>query len=325
MPEISVIIPCYNSLPHIKKCFETLENQTFKDFEVIVIEDCSDDDSYKWVSAYQNTTKMELIVLKNLQNMGPGRTRNRGIENASGKYLLFLDADDYLAEDTLEQVYGVLRGTDYDAVLFDYFLVKGKRRQKGITIYGADEGEADHKSVMVNMTGSTWCKLYKKEVIWNNQVRFPELTRNEDSPFNRIAMAHCQKVYYLKKNLYFYVQHKNSLMHNSSLDGFENTEKAFTLIRSSLEEDYPKEVRKIFITELLYPMITIYASQNRTNREIKNKICELEQQCVEWYKIALGLPAPKYKKTIFCLIKKRKIYQLKCICAIMNICKKILR
>ena len=325
MTEISVIIPCYNSFRYMKKCLETLENQTFKNFEVIVVDDCSTDDSYDQLYNYQNTTALNFVLLKNSQNSGPGRTRNMGIESASGKYLLFLDADDYLAEDALEQIAKVLQNVEYDAVFFDYFFVKGRRLQKGCTVYGACEGEIDKKNAMVNMTGATCCKLYKKKIICDNYVRFPSLIRNEDSPFHRIAVSYCQKIYYLKRNLYFYVQHSQSLMHDTTLDGFENAEKAFLLIHSALMKEYPEEVGKIYITELFYPVIMTYVKQNRTNREIKNKIHEMEQYCENWYEIVSKLCCSKYKKIIFELIYKRKIYRLKCICAIMNVCKKILR
>ena len=101
MSKISVIIPCYNAEKYIKKCFEGLEKQTFREFDVIVVDDFSTDNSLNILYEIKQNSKLKIKVIKMKQNVGPGEARNVGIKASDSEYLAFCDSDDYYEENFL--------------------------------------------------------------------------------------------------------------------------------------------------------------------------------------------------------------------------------
>ena len=108
MPRFSVVIPVYNSYNLLEKCLETLEEQTYKDFEVVIVDDCSTDNSFEKLQNYSQDSKLNFHVFKNDKNSGPGETRNNGIRNATGEYVIFIDSDDYIETNSLELINKVI-------------------------------------------------------------------------------------------------------------------------------------------------------------------------------------------------------------------------
>ncbi len=106
MPKVSVIIPVYNASRFLKKTIDSVLNQSFGDFEVVAIDDCSKDDSFKILESYKKRDK-RIKVYQNSENIGVAQTRNRGIELAEAEWIAFLDSDDYWAEDKLKKQLGL--------------------------------------------------------------------------------------------------------------------------------------------------------------------------------------------------------------------------
>ena len=105
MSKISVIIPCYNAEKYIKKCFDGLEKQIFKEFDVIVIDDFSTDNSLNILYKIKQKSKLKIKVIEMKQNVGPGEARNVGIKASDSEYLAFCDSDDYYEENFLYCLY----------------------------------------------------------------------------------------------------------------------------------------------------------------------------------------------------------------------------
>ena len=103
--KFSVIIPCYNSWQFMERGLRSLEEQSFSDFEVIFVDDCSTDDTYSRLITYQQSSTMNISVFRNEKNSGPGEARNNGIKRAQGEYLAFLDSDDWYEKDFLQKMY----------------------------------------------------------------------------------------------------------------------------------------------------------------------------------------------------------------------------
>lgn len=95
MSKVSVIIPCYNAAAYIDRCFKALENQTYKDFDVIVVDDCSTDNSIEIIEKYRATSKLTITIMKNDINSGPAASRNKGIRKSTAEYITFCDSDDW--------------------------------------------------------------------------------------------------------------------------------------------------------------------------------------------------------------------------------------
>lgn len=117
MIKVSVIIPCYNSYKYMNKCLKSLEDQTFKDFEVIFVDDYSTDNTYNDLKKYLENTNLQWELLKNSQNSGPGQSRNNGIEKAKGEFVCFMDSDDWYENNFLEKMYNKAENEKLDIVM----------------------------------------------------------------------------------------------------------------------------------------------------------------------------------------------------------------
>ena len=117
MSKISVIIPCYNAEKYIKKCFEGLEKQTFREFDVIVVDDFSTDNSLNILYEIKQNSKLKIKVIKMKQNVGPGEARNVGIKASDSEYLAFCDSDDYYEENFLYCLYNKAVEQNADVVM----------------------------------------------------------------------------------------------------------------------------------------------------------------------------------------------------------------
>lgn len=195
----SVIIPVYNRENDVVKCLESVINQTYKDFEIIAVDDGSTDNSGKILDEYAK--KYDFIKVIHNSNGGAGHSRNVGIENAQGEYLLFLDDDDEWKDNLLEKVnafYGC------DVVVFGNYTVYTKKtiqtrlvgEDKKLSLTGAVE--------IMELSGSfnpVWNKAYKREII---KPWFSNTNSCEDLIFNCEVFKHVKSVSLLKDALYVY-------------------------------------------------------------------------------------------------------------------------
>lgn len=112
----------YNSFDLMDKYFDSLNRQKYQDFEVIIVDDCSSDDSYSRLMEYAKNSKLDIIVCQTEKNAGPGNARNIGMERASGEWLTFIDNDDWVSDDFLLKIEDVLHSNDVHCVIYDYYI-----------------------------------------------------------------------------------------------------------------------------------------------------------------------------------------------------------
>jgi len=320
MPEISAIIPCYNSYILMNKCLESLEKQTFKDFEVIIIDDFSSDNSYVSLLKYCEKSKLNIKLLKNLKNIGAGPTRNIGINAATGKYITFIDSDDYLNINCMKNIFNIINIYQCDCVIFDYYILNKRKVKHKTSLYKNESGLIDKRIALVNTKGGSACKVYLKKNIIDNNIQFADLQRNEDMPFTKSAISVCQKIYYYKYPLYYYVMHANSLMHNYSLLNENNAIIAFGIIESFLNENYKVELEAIFVKEYLYSTTMTLIKRKASINNIKKHIILTTNKYPNWEKNKLIKNYPCYVKIYVWLIRNKFV---KILCFIEHI-KKLL-
>lgn len=195
----SVIIPVYNRENDVVKCLESVINQTYKDFEIIAVDDGSTDNSGKILDEYAK--KYDFIKVIHNSNGGAGRSRNVGIENAQGEYLLFLDDDDEWKDNLLEKVnafYGC------DVVVFGNYTVYTKKTFQ-TRLVGEDKKLSLTDAVeIMELSGSfnpVWNKAYKREIV---KPWFSNTNSCEDLIFNCEVFKHVKSVSLLKDALYVY-------------------------------------------------------------------------------------------------------------------------
>lgn len=208
---ISIIIPIYNSEKYINECIDSLINQTYKNIEIILIDDGSTDSSYAICEAYQK--KDNRIKLFKKDNGGQGSARNLGLQIATGDYIMFVDSDDALELNTILENYNILKpNPNIDFLQFpiyrnyyakDAFLDKGKE-----SIYSKDN---DFKKLMLDESIITWIvcdKIFKKELLKDHL--FPEDMIYEDNYFMIDLCDKLNCIYISEKGIYYYYKRQNS-------------------------------------------------------------------------------------------------------------------
>lgn len=197
---ISVIIPVYNNENYIDKCLDSIIKQTYHNIEIIVINDCSTDNVEEIIMKYKNIDD-RIIYLKNNQNIGVGATRNIGISISKGKYIYFLDSDDYVESTCLEELHNAISENDcFCCIMQGYKEIKGE-----IHHYSRTQEE-----LMLLQSPSVCIRLFNKKVIEDSNIRFSNLKIGEDLEFVFKLMIFNNKISYVDKPLYTYVIHEDS-------------------------------------------------------------------------------------------------------------------
>ena len=303
----SIITPNYNSFHLMNKYFEMLERQTYKNFEVIVIDDCSTDDSYKKLTENKKNTRLDKKVLKNKKNKGPGESRNYGIREAKGEWVTFIDSDDYVDIHLLENVNDILKDSEIDCIIYDYYIKNKKAQHYANSIYGNREsGIISTKEAIPVVRNHAACKFYKLEILKEYNIYFPPIKKHEDVAFVPIAISHCKKIYYLKKALYFYVQRKGSVSNNSMQDNTLFT--AFEILNERLGNKYKEEIMDKSITDLLYGNCLIMCKDRTNRKEIIEFIKKYEEKFnPEWTQSKMLLQLNYSKKAFLFAVKHKNI------------------
>ena len=207
MPLVSIIVPIYNAGKTIDRCINSILNQKYKDFELILLNDGSTDDSGILCDAYAEKD-MRIQVLHK-ENSGVSDTRNRGIAMARGEYLQFLDSDDWITPDATSLFVRAATENECDMVIADFYRVVGERvSQKGSI---EEEGIMKRVDYAANMMqkpadfyyGVLWNKLYKRSIIEQYQLKMDSsISWCEDFMFNLEYVRHTHTIYALKIPVY---------------------------------------------------------------------------------------------------------------------------
>lgn len=209
MPKISVIIPVYNAEKYLSQCLESLINQTFKDIEIICINDGSTDASLEILNKY--AAQNDKIKVINQKNRGISSARNIGIERATGEYISFVDSDDFADERMYENLVKYL---PQELICFEgqvYPFDSKNPLQKQIVNKKKGVQKVTDK-VIQNTNIYLWNKLFKTSIIKDNNIKFPEGLIFEDFPFVWEYMLSIKNACYVNKKYYFYRQHNASAM-----------------------------------------------------------------------------------------------------------------
>ncbi len=244
--KISVIVPIYNVEKYLRKCLDSLVNQTFKDYEVILVNDGSTDSSQEIIDEY--TSKYSCLKSFKKKNGGMSSARNLGLKHATGDYLAFVDSDDFVELDFLEKMYDKAISTKSDVTICDYYSLNEEEKRY---IKCHMEYSCDQRIEYLLSPPMVWCKLIKKDVM--KKVIFKEGIYYEDLDFCVKLFPYVKKISFVDEPLYdYYLQHSGSIMTQKTFN--DHLLDIFTVLEDSkkqLKKDNFKEIEYIYITHLL--------------------------------------------------------------------------
>ncbi len=215
-PTVSIIVPVYNAKKSLPRCIDSILDQEYTDFELLLVDDGSKDGSGEICDTYAAKDARVRVIHK--ENTGVSDTRNLALDQAQGTYLQFLDSDDWITPNATRLLIESAEQNDCDMVISDFYRVVGERVSHKGTI--EEEGVLTREAFADLMMespadfyyGVLWNKLYRREIVEKYKLRMdPKISWCEDFMFNLEYIRHCEKVFVLQVPIYYYVKTKGSL------------------------------------------------------------------------------------------------------------------
>lgn len=216
-PLVSVIVPVYNAEKYLKKCIQSIVNQSLNNIEIIIIDDGSIDNSKDIIKSFEEKDIRIKVLYQ--ENSGVSSARNNGINNATGKYIGFVDSDDYIDLEMYESMYSKAEEFDADIVVCN---VRDVFEDKENISLKLEEGLINIKDIKpknflkdkyFSLGSAVWHKIFKKSFIVENNIKFINYSEvsSEDTIFNLQAMLKAKNIYCIDKPFYNYIIRENSL------------------------------------------------------------------------------------------------------------------
>lgn len=315
-PVISVIVPVYNVSAFVGRCAESICNQTFKNYEIIFVDDASTDNSVEQIRNTLNCIKSDAFkttIICQSVNCGVVEARRKGLESATGDYILFVDSDDYIESTMLEHLYSCACNQNADIVTSDMFLEYGSHKEYFKEYLSVNPKNYFEDITFGNYYSHSLCnKLVKKELYLLSYADLKyKMTYYEDKFVCIRLYFYAGTIVKINNAYYHYVKYNNaSATQTVSKSTFESVKYYWIeleqfLIRNSLQSTYKehlnigkiKDVVKLFFSTSSYKLISEYALLFETDEiEIKNKLRIGER-------LLLKLVRKKYF-TLACIVKQ---------------------
>ena len=303
MPKISVIVPVYNTEKYLKKCLDSILNQTYQDFEIIIVNDGSTDNSDKIINEYIDNYSEKIKYIKK-ENGGLSSARNSGIDVATGHYIAFVDSDDYIDNNLFEKL---LPYIEKNVELIKFKLIKVDENYNEIEkvdgpIFEEIIGEEGfnllvYKDILIE---PACIYMYNKKLFDKNKFKFLEGAFHEDFGLIPIILLHAKKMVSIDFYGYYYVQASNSITRN---------------------EDYLKTVKRANDLFIHYDNLVKHIENEKIKQETVNNIKQYYSNAI--LETTKYLKKEEQKKYILEIKERRIINNIK-IKDIKSFIKKIL-
>ena len=278
---VSIIIPVYNVEKYLKKCIDSVLRQRNINTELIIINDGSTDNSHNIIQDYLKKYKNIIYIKQN--NQGLSIARNKGIKQAKGKYIMFLDSDDYIEQNSIKEIYEKAVDTDSEIVIFahkqiyedsnnkDYIIpVKNLYEDK---IYNGED--VSLKLLSSELKGYAWDKMFKTDYIKKNNLEFvPNVYIEDFYPIFKLLYS-AEKITFINKPFYNYTQRSNSITNSKSeklLNDFITSIQSVLNHINTNQLKIPKEIIDAFTIDAFNYILTIlYQNKKSKYKIIKQK------------------------------------------------------
>ena len=305
MARISVIVPVYNVENYIAKCLDSIMNQTFKDFECLIIDDGTKDNSIEIASRVVKNDERFKIYHK--ENGGLSDARNFGIEKANGEYLTFIDSDDYIAPSMLNDAYNMAIKYNSDITCFDMYYMWPEEEAKSIS-KGAQFTVSSYKEnpSLIFINNSANNKIFKASFM--KDKRFIKGIYYEDLATIPVWIAKANNVSYVNKPLYYYVQRQGSISHSGDekifaiYDSLANVKKQLNLSSETMKDLYLDNCLEMTTLRIR----DIADAKVRKDFYLRN-VKLLDKECPMWYEYTKQKNYNHKKRIVFFLLKHQLI------------------
>ena len=263
MPKVSIIVPVYNSKNYIKKCIESILNQTYDDFELLIVDDGSNDNTESIIKKYND----ERIKYFKTENNGAGNARNLGIDKSSGEFIVFVDSDDYIAKEFVEKLVNKVESESLEIAVCNFYKKKKNRIKKEKINHFENSNLKNNEELLLEIGFELWNKIYKKSLIIKNKLRFNDNIRYEYIPFVLDALLYAKKVGHIDEYLYYFVIHVNSETYKASEKEYDILS-IFKEMNAKYKGNNKEIIKRITLNELNNYIID---QKNQKDKKIREK------------------------------------------------------
>mgnify|MGYP001468111330 CR=1 FL=1 len=304
-PKISVIIPCYNSEQYIKRCVHSLISQTIgiENLELIFVNDASTDSTLSILKDFETQYPDNIIIVDLPQNRKQGAARNVGLNYASADYIGFIDSDDWIEEDMYAKLYSKMQDYNCDIVgccKVDEYGEKSVGHAAGEELFLTINSVEDRKALLhlgnSGGIGSIFTKIYRKSLILDNGVYFPEEMAYEDNYWMAIILLHINSICIIKENLYHYCIHPGSTV--TSINAKHHLDR-LKIELMKLDKYSEKGVLDIYRNEIEIQFLNLF--YKNTLHILFTKFTELPFNVIKFMQRVVLKEFPNYKSNPYFL------------------------
>lgn len=219
MAAISIIVPCHNVAAYLPKCLDSLINQTFRDIDIVTINNASTDDSLVILKKY--AARDSRIKVLDTEIAGLAHARNIGLDNSDSEYVMFCDSDDWYSLEMCEIMYEAVTKSGADVACCHAFLEDDEglspeeKRVRHDNEYYCQKMTGKHKlnsKLILKTNVMVWNKIWRRDLLKKHGLRFPEIKIHEDDCFWYMYTLNAKTIYYVNRQLYHYLLRPNSIM-----------------------------------------------------------------------------------------------------------------
>ena len=292
---VTIVIPCYNVAKYIKRCIDSLVDQSFQKFKVILVDDKSTDDTYQYLLQLQATSGLDIMVLQNSCNSGPAVSRNKGILEADTKYITFCDSDDWYEPDFLKTMVSLLEDNAADMAFCGYKVVDEHGNSQSRPVYNRSGLISREEAFCLD--ADSLCMLMVKTDIMKDTL-LPDLRNGEDVATVPLLMAKANRYAATMSCLYNYFRRSDSASERPTMKAVESLVCSYQYVQKNFPDKYIKEKEFLGIKNLLYStMITLFSCSN--NRHMaKSLLQEFEDIYPNWKNNPYIASLRGYKKIV---------------------------
>ncbi len=289
-PVVSVIVPSFNFEKYIGKCLESILQQTYRNLELIVVNDGSTDNTKAIIDTIASRDKRVKVIHKS--NEGVSVARNIGLKQSHGKYVCFVDADDFLSPDFVEYMVNMAQSTNSDfCVSTQCFTKKNEIQSSNITIHYLDSEQATILLLSPAVIVGCWNKLFKRDILIDNKIGFsPDLFYGEGLRFITQVAQSCKKIAVTNRKMYYYRRNNYfSATSKFNIEKFKNGFYSLNEIESTLKINTPN----------VNTMLGWHKCQFKMGTVVRILEANKKKENIEYYKESLKYVRRNFYKYLF--------------------------
>ncbi len=305
MDKITIIVPIYNVEKYLRQALDSVVCQTYKNLEVLLIDDGSTDNSSKIAEEYAKKDKRFIVIHQ--ANKGLSGARNTGLDKATGKYIMFLDSDDFFDETACETLYNCIESTNADYVIGNYTNTNEDGTKWQNPVFDKEKYKSfklsikDYTNSFYIMNSGVWNKIFRKTFLDELNIHFIERLPAEDAIFTTDCFIHAENVYYTPENVYNYrLRDSNSISTNCSKSYFLGINRAYRIIYENFRKSNNLEYYRYYYAKSMNYILYRFIDTDLLTKEERIEVLEK----MKWfYMLSCDLKIPTVLKPVQYIIE----------------------